>query len=43
MFHSMYLDCEAAILGGRELWGFLKKLAEPKITHEDEVIVGTLH
>lgn len=38
--HSMYLDDDAAILGGREL---PKKLAQPKITHEGEVIVGTLH
>jgi acetoacetate decarboxylase len=34
--HSMYLDDDAAIVGGRELWGFPKKLAEPKITHEGE-------
>ena len=25
--HSMYLDDEAPIAGGRELWGFPKKLA----------------
>lgn len=41
--HSMYLDDDAAIVGGRELWGFPKKLAQPSITHEGEVIVGTLH
>jgi acetoacetate decarboxylase len=41
--HSMYLDDDAAILGGRELWGFPKKLAQPKITHEGDVIVCTLH
>jgi acetoacetate decarboxylase len=41
--HSMYLDDDAAIVGGRELWGFPKKLAKPEITHEGEVIVGTLH
>ena len=29
--HSMYLDDEAPIAGGRELWGFPKKLASPKI------------
>lgn len=40
--HSMYLDDEAPIAGGRELWGFPKKLANPKISHEGEVIVGTL-
>ncbi len=41
--HSMYLDDDAPIAGGREIWGFPKKLASPKITHEGEVIVGTLH
>ncbi len=41
--HSMYLDDDAPIAGGRELWGFPKKLAQPKITHEGEVITGTLH
>jgi acetoacetate decarboxylase len=41
--HSMYLDDDAPILGGRELWGFPKKLAQPKITREGEVVVGTLH
>lgn len=41
--HSMYLDDDAPIAGGREIWGFPKKLARPKISHEGEVIVGTLH
>ena len=41
--HSMYLDDDAPISGGRELWGFPKKLANPKIVHEGGVIVGTLH
>ena len=41
--HSMYLDDDAPIAGGRELWGFPKKLAKPQISHESEVIVGTLH
>jgi acetoacetate decarboxylase len=41
--HSMYLDCNAPIAGGRELWGFPKKLARPKVRHERDVIVGTLH
>jgi acetoacetate decarboxylase len=41
--HSMYLDDDAPIAGGREIWGFPKKLANPKISHEAEVIVGTLH
>lgn len=41
--HSMYLDCNAPIAGGRELWGFPKKLARPKVRHDGDVIVGTLH
>ena len=41
--HSMYLDDDAPISGGRELWGFPKKLASPKIEHEGDVIVATLH
>lgn len=41
--HAMYLDDDAPIAGGREIWGFPKKLATPRISHEGEVIVGTLH
>ena len=41
--HGMYLDDGAPIFGGRELWGFPKKLASPKIMHESDVVVGTLH
>ncbi len=41
--HAMYLDDDAPIAGGRELWGFPKKLASPKITVESDVLVGTLH
>jgi acetoacetate decarboxylase len=40
--HSMYLDDEAPIAGGREIWGFPQKLARPKLCHESEVVVGTL-
>jgi acetoacetate decarboxylase len=40
--HAMYLDDGAAIAGGRELWGFPKKLASPKLMHEGDVLVGTL-
>lgn len=40
--HAMYLNDDAPIAGGRELWGFPKKLAEPEIVHEGEVIVGRL-
>jgi acetoacetate decarboxylase len=41
--HSMYLDDDAPIAGGREIWGFPKKLASPKVETQGEVIVGTLH
>ena len=41
--HSMFLDDEAPIAGGREIWGFPKKLASPKLSHEGDVTVGTLH
>jgi len=41
--HSMYLDDEGPIAGGRELWGFPKKLARSKIEVESDVLVGTLH
>src|SRR3974377_2445097 len=41
--HAMYLNDNAPIAGGREIWGFPKKLANPKIVHECETIVCTLH
>src|SRR6476619_4488101 len=41
--HAMYLDDEGPIAGGRELWGFPKKLARPKIEIESDVLVGTWH
>jgi acetoacetate decarboxylase len=41
--HAMYLDDEGPIAGGRELWGFPKKLARPKIEVESDVLVGSLH
>jgi len=41
--HAMHLDDDAPIAGGREIWGFPKKLASPKISHEGDVVVCTLH
>src|ERR1017187_1077424 len=41
--HAMYLDDNSPIAGGREIWGFPKKLASPKIVHESETLVCTLH
>lgn len=40
--HSMYLNDEAPIAGGRELWGFPKKLAAPSMSIEKDTLVGTL-
>jgi acetoacetate decarboxylase len=40
--HAMYLDDHPPIAGGRELWGFPKKLASPKIEHDGDVILCTL-
>ena len=40
--HSMYLNDEAPIAGGRELWGFPKKLAAPSLTSEKDTLLGTL-
>ena len=41
--HCMFLNDHPPIAGGRELWGFPKKLASPKIAHEGDVVVCTLH
>lgn len=41
--HAMYLDDNSPIAGGREIWGFPKKLATPKVQHEQETLVCTLH
>jgi acetoacetate decarboxylase len=40
--HAMYLNDHPPIAGGRELWGFPKKLASPVLDYETDVIVGTL-
>ena len=40
--HAMYLNDEAPIAGGRELWGFPKKLAAPSLVVEKDTLVGTL-
>src|SRR5215510_7242714 len=38
----MFLNDEGPIAGGRELWGFPKKLANPKLQTEVDTLVGTL-
>ncbi len=40
--HSMYLNDDAPIAGGREIWGFPKKLAKPKLKAKKDTLVGTL-
>jgi len=40
--HSMFLNDEAPIAGGRELWGFPKKLASPTLRAETDTLLGTL-
>jgi acetoacetate decarboxylase len=40
--HSMYLNDHPPIAGGREIWGFPKKLANPSLRPESDTLVGTL-
>jgi acetoacetate decarboxylase len=40
--HCMFLNDEGPIAGGRELWGFPKKLADPTLHIEIDTLVGTL-
>lgn len=41
--HCMFLDDHPPIAGGRELWGFPKKLASPKLKAQIDTLIGTLH
>lgn len=40
--HSMYLNDDAPIAGGREIWGFPKKLAAPSLVVDKDALVCTL-
>ncbi len=40
--HSMFLNDHPPIAGGREIWGFPKKLANPCLEVEIDTLVGTL-
>jgi len=40
--HAMFLNDGPPILGGRELWGFPKKYANPTLAVETDTLVGTL-
>jgi len=39
----MFLNDHPPIAGGRELWGFPKKLAQPKLAVDIDTLVGTLN
>jgi len=41
--HQMFLNDHPPIAGGRELWGFPKKLARPSLAVETDTLVGTLN
>ncbi|HUI98003.1 MAG TPA: acetoacetate decarboxylase [Xanthobacteraceae bacterium] len=41
--HCMFLNDHPPIAGGRELWGFPKKLAEPTLKAEIDTLEGRLH
>lgn len=40
--HQMFLNDHPPIAGGREIWGFPKKLARPRLAVETDTLVGTL-
>lgn len=40
--HSMFLNNEAPIAGGREIWGFPKKLGNPSLSVNGETLLGKL-
>src|SRR5260221_4304603 len=40
---QMYLDDEAPIAAGREIWGFPKKYAHPVLKVASDTLTGTLH
>lgn len=40
--HAMYLNDHAPIVGGRELWGFPKKLGQPELGVHKDTFIGTL-
>jgi acetoacetate decarboxylase len=40
--HAMYLNDDSPIVGGRELWGFPKKLGQPELRVHKDTLIGTL-
>ena len=41
--HAMFLNDGPPIYGGRELWGFPKKYAQPSLAVETDTFIGTLN
>lgn len=41
--HAMYLDDLAPIAAGREIWGYPKKLAQPKLQVVNDTLLGSLN
>ncbi|MGE0484570.1 MAG: acetoacetate decarboxylase family protein [Gammaproteobacteria bacterium] len=39
-YPALFTDNEAPLIGGREIWGFAKKLAHIEVRHESEVMMG---
>lgn len=40
--HAMYLDDHAPTAAGREIWGFPKKMGQPKMEVDQDTLVGNL-
>ena len=40
--HAMFLNDGPPIYGGRELWGFPKKYAQPSLVSDKDTLIGTL-
>jgi acetoacetate decarboxylase len=40
--HAMVLDGPTSVAGGREIWGFPKRIAQPKLYVDQDALVGTL-
>ncbi len=40
--HAMFLNDGPPIFGGRELWGFPKKYAQPSLRVDNDTLIGTL-
>ena len=41
-YPALFTDQEAPLIGGREIWGFAKKLAKIEVKYESEIMMGTV-